>query len=50
MQTLPAPSRIVATVLIDTSQTREIDRMDDPSQSIESIWTTLSLRESLCGN
>ena len=30
------------TVLIDTSHTREIDRMDDPSQSMERIWTRVS--------
>jgi hypothetical protein len=29
-------------VLIDTSHTREINRMDDPSQSIERIWARLA--------
>jgi hypothetical protein len=28
-------------VLIDTSQTREVDRRLDPSQSIERIWLRL---------
>jgi hypothetical protein len=30
-------------VLIETSTTREIERMDDPSQSIERIWARLSV-------
>jgi hypothetical protein len=29
--------------LIDTSHTREIDRMDDPSQSMVRIWTRVSI-------
>ena len=29
-------------VLIDTSATREIDRMDDPSQSMARIWVRLA--------
>ena len=38
-QNLPASTSSLETVLIDTSATREIDRMDDPSQSMERIWT-----------
>ena len=41
MQAAPASLSIFTTVLIDTSHTREIDRMDDASQSIERIWTRL---------
>ena len=33
---------IFVTVLIDTSQTREIERMDEPSQSIVKICTRVS--------
>ena len=32
----------LATVLIDTSTTREIDRMEEPSHSMERIWTRLA--------
>jgi hypothetical protein len=32
----------LATVLMLTSATLEIDRMDDPPQSIERIWTRVS--------
>ena len=39
---LPASTSSLDTVLIDTSATREIDRMDDPSQSMERIWTRVS--------
>ena len=42
-QALPASTSSLATVLIDTSATREIDRIDDPSQSIERIWTRFSM-------
>lgn len=35
----PASISSLETVLIDTPVTREIDRMDDPSQSIWRIWT-----------
>src|SRR5262249_560276 len=38
-QNVPASTSSFETVLIDTSATREIDRMDDPSQSMERIWT-----------
>src|SRR5690606_1574050 len=36
-QNLPASTSSFETVLIDTSATREIERMDDPSQSMERI-------------
>jgi hypothetical protein len=36
------PTDVIETVLIDTSHTREIDRMEDPSQSIARIWVRLS--------
>lgn len=36
---MPASTSSFDTVLIDTSHTREIDRMDDLSQSMERIWT-----------
>jgi hypothetical protein len=39
---MPASTRSLDTVLIDTSHTLEIDRMDDPSQSMERIWTRFS--------
>jgi hypothetical protein len=45
-QNVPASTSSLKTVLIDTSATREIDRMDDPSHSMERIWTRL-LRGSL---
>src|SRR5262249_44727703 len=35
----PASTSILPTVLMLTSTTREIDRMETPSQSIERIWT-----------
>src|SRR5580704_5314032 len=42
-QISPASSRSFETVLIDTSYTREIDRMDDPSQSMERIWIRVAI-------
>ena len=42
-QAAPASARVLATVLMLTSTTREIDRMDDPSQSMERIWTRLAM-------
>src|SRR5262249_44616773 len=41
--TLPASIRSLVTVLIDTSHTREIERMDDPSHSMARIWTRFSM-------
>src|SRR5277367_2772825 len=41
-QAAPASSKSLLTVFRDTSTTRLIDRMDDPSQSIERIWTRLA--------
>src|SRR5690554_6899179 len=38
-QNLPASTKSFETVLIDTSQMREIERMDDLSQSRVRIWT-----------
>ena len=35
------PSQIQATVLMLTSQTREMDRIDDPLQSMARIWMRL---------
>jgi hypothetical protein len=40
-QASPASTKILPTVLIDTSTTREIDRMEAPSQSSERIWARL---------
>ena len=39
---LPASISSLETVLIDTSGTRVTERMDDPSHSIERIWTRFS--------
>ena len=33
----------LVTVLIDTSTTREIDRMEEPSTSMGRIWTSLAI-------
>src|SRR5215211_5349655 len=41
-QASQASASSLKTVLIDTSATRLIDRIDDPSQSIERIWTRLA--------
>jgi hypothetical protein len=41
-QARPASSSSFAIVLIDTSATREIDRMDDPSHSMFRIMTRLA--------
>ena len=40
-------TKLHQTELIDTSRTREIDRMDEPSHIMERIWTRLAV-ESLC--
>src|SRR5216683_3206765 len=37
----PASHSSLSTVLIETSATRLIDRIDEPSHSIERIWTRL---------
>jgi hypothetical protein len=39
---LPASTRIFETVLIDTSHTREIDRMELPSHNMLRTWTRFS--------
>jgi len=39
---LPASTSNLETVLVETSATLEIDRIVDPSQSIERIWTRVS--------
>src|SRR5579863_471755 len=49
-QAVPASIRSFVTVLIDTSVTREIDRMDDPSQSMERIWTRFSTGSLFIGH
>src|SRR5712692_1370824 len=41
-QALPASISSLVTVLRETPVTRVIARMDDPSQSIERIWTRLA--------
>ena len=41
-QARPASISSLVTVLIDTSVTRLIARIDDPSQSIDRIWTRFS--------
>jgi len=41
-QIKPASTSNFETVLIDTSASRETDRIDEPSQSIESIWARLA--------
>ena len=46
---LPASISILLTVLIDTSHTRETERMDDPSHSIERIWTRVSVGNLFMG-
>jgi len=38
----PGFGQQLATVLIDTSATRETDRMEEPSTSIERIWRRLA--------
>src|SRR5436305_1496082 len=41
-QASPASTSSLLTVLIDTSHTRLIERMDEPSHSMERIWTRLA--------
>src|SRR3569623_2565262 len=41
-QASPASSSSLATVLMDTSHTRLIERIEDPLQSSERIWTRLA--------
>ena len=39
---LPASTSSAETVLMDTSATRLMDRMEDPSTSMERIWMRLA--------
>jgi hypothetical protein len=39
---VPAAIRSLETEFSVTSQTRAVERMDEPSQSMERIWTRLS--------
>jgi hypothetical protein len=43
MQALPEFTSTLPTVLMLTSHTREIERMDEPSQSSWRIWTRLDM-------
>src|SRR5437870_3600762 len=49
-QARPAWTNSRLTVLIDTSATRAIARMLDPSQSIERIWTRFSMDSRFIGH
>src|ERR1035441_987733 len=49
-QAFPASTKSFETVLIDTSATRQIDRMLEPSQSIERIWTRFSIGSLFIGH
>ena len=42
-QASPASTSSLETVLIDTSATRLIERMDDPSQSMARIWARVAI-------